>query len=62
MCLTDRKCTAALRAKLVPRASIYWVSLAPGCALGYRKGPKVRMWIAKLVKAGLRTYRTLGPG
>ncbi len=26
------------RAKLPARSSIYWTSLAPGCALGYRKG------------------------
>ena len=37
------------------------MSLAPGCALGYRKGPKGGVWIAKLAKAGLRTHKTLGP-
>src|SRR3954454_17364589 len=49
------------RANLAIRDSIYWVSLAPGCALGYRKGPKGGVWIAKLVRDGLRTHKTLGP-
>ena len=53
--------TRSARAKLAIRNSIYWVSLAPGCALGYRKGPKGGVWIAKLAKAGLRTHKTLGP-
>ena len=53
--------TRSARAKLPIRDSIYWVSLAPGCALGYRKGPKGGVWIAKLAKAGLRTHKTLGP-
>src|SRR4051812_1144921 len=53
--------TRSARAKLAIRDSIYWVSLAPSCALGYRKGPKGGVWIAKLAKAGLRTHKTLGP-
>src|SRR4051812_10297819 len=53
--------TRSARAKLAIRDSIYWVSLTPGCALGYRKGPKGGVWIAKLAKAGLRTHKTLGP-
>jgi hypothetical protein len=53
--------TRSARAKLATRDSIYWVSLAPGCALGYRKGPKGGVWIAKLAKGGLRTHKTLGP-
>src|SRR4051795_7420180 len=53
--------TRSARSKLAIRDSIYWVSLAPGCALGYRKGPKGGVCIAKLAKAELRTHKTLGP-
>jgi integrase len=41
--------------------SPYWVSLAPGCTLGYRKGPKGGVWLAKLVRDALRQQTTLGP-
>ena len=40
--------TRSARAKLVMRDSLYWVPLAPGCALGYRKGPKGGVWVAKI--------------
>jgi integrase len=49
------------RAKLAMRDSPYWVSLAPGCTLGYRKGPKGGVWLAKIVRKGLRQQTTLGP-
>jgi integrase len=49
------------RAKLPVRDAIYWLSLAPGCAIGYRKGPKGGVWIAKIVRPGLRQQTTLGP-
>src|SRR3954454_7210802 len=49
------------RAKLGMRDSPYWVSLAPGCTLGYRKGPKGGVWLAKIVRKGLRQQTTLGP-
>ncbi len=49
------------RAKLVMRDSPYWASLAPGCALGYRKGPKGGVWLAKIVRDTLRQQTTLGP-
>jgi hypothetical protein len=52
--------TRSARAKLPLRDSPYWVSLAPGCALGYRKGPKGGVWLAKLVRDGLRQQTTLG--
>src|SRR5207302_7470592 len=52
--------TRSARAKLPVRSAIYWVSLAPGCALGYRKGPKGGVWIAKYVGAGLRRQKALG--
>jgi hypothetical protein len=53
--------TRSARAKLAMRDSVYWVSLAPGCALGYRKGPKGGVWLAKLGCSGLRQQTTLGP-
>jgi hypothetical protein len=53
--------TRSARAKLPMRDSPYWVSLAPGCALGYRKGPKGGVWLAKIVRDGLRQQTTLGP-
>jgi integrase len=40
---------------------IWWVSLSPGCALGYRKGPKGGVWLAKLVRGDFRRETTLGP-
>ena len=54
--------TRSARAKLAMRDSLYWVSLAPGCALGYRKGPKGGVWIAKIVRDGLRTPNDAGAG
>jgi integrase len=53
--------TRSARAKLPMRDSPYWASLAPGCALGYRKGPKGGVWLAKLVLGGMREQTTLGP-
>jgi integrase len=53
--------TRSARAKLATRDSPYWVSLVPGCALGYRKGPKGGVWLAKLVRDKLRQQTTLGP-
>jgi len=53
--------TRSARAKLPPRTAIYWVPMAPGCALGYRKGPKGGVWIAKLVRDGSRQQKALGP-
>src|SRR5712691_8498112 len=52
--------TRSARLKLPVRTAIYWVSLAPGCALGYRKGPKGGVWIAKFVGGGLRQQKALG--
>jgi integrase len=39
----------------------YWVSVAPGCAFGYRKQAKGGVWAAKLVKGVLRLEETIGP-
>jgi integrase len=52
--------TRSARAKLPAKKSPYWVSLAPGCALGYRKGPKGAVWLAKIVRDGMRRETTLG--
>jgi integrase len=53
--------TRSARAKLAMRDSPYRVSLAPGCVLGYHKGTKGGVWLAKLVRDGLRQQATLGP-
>jgi hypothetical protein len=49
--------TRSARARLSMRDSIYWVSLA----LGYRKGPKGGVWLAKIVRDRTRQQTTLGP-
>src|SRR4030088_1140140 len=51
--------TPSARAKLA--AGRYWVSVAPGCAFGYRKGTKGGIWAAKLVKGTLRRETAIGP-
>jgi integrase len=51
--------TPSARAKLA--AGRYWLSIAPGCAFGYRKGSKGGVWVAKLVKGKLRHEATIGP-
>lgn len=38
----------ASRDKLVPRREPYWLTLAKGCALGFRRGPDT--WIARFTK------------
>src|SRR3954451_11625901 len=53
--------TRSARARLPMRGSPYWVSLAPGCTLGYRKGPKGGVWLAKIMRDGLRPQTKLGP-
>lgn len=50
--------TPTARAKLKPGR--YWVSVAPGCAFGYRKAAKGGVWTAKLVKGKLRRETTIG--
>jgi len=52
--------TRSARAKLPAKKSPYWVSLAPGCALGYRKGSKGGVWLAKIVREDMRRETTLG--
>jgi hypothetical protein len=51
--------TPSARAKL--KAGRYWISVAPGCAFGYRKAAKGGVWTAKLVKGPLRRETTIGP-
>lgn len=53
--------TPSARARLPVRRSVYWVSLSPGCAFGYRKGPKGGVWLAKLVRGSFRKETTIGP-
>lgn len=54
--------TRSARAKLPPRREPYWHVIAPGHALGYRKGKKSGCWIARLqeTKIGRKYHRSLG--
>lgn len=46
------------REKLEPRREPYWLTLAKGCALGFRRGPDT--WIARFTKRdGSKTYQAL---
>ena len=51
--------TPSARAKLP--AGRYWISIAPGCAFGYRKQAKGAVWSAKLVRGDFRRETTIGP-
>jgi integrase len=51
--------TPSARVKL--KAGRYWISVAPGCAFGYRKGSKGGVWTAKLVKGARRLEKKIGP-
>jgi integrase len=53
--------TPSARARLPVQRSVYWVSLSPGCAFGYRKGAKGGVWVAKLVRGAARKESTIGP-
>jgi integrase len=53
--------TRSARAKLPFKKAGYWVSIAKGCAIGYRKGPKGGVWLCKLVRPDFRREATLGP-
>jgi hypothetical protein len=48
------------RAKLPPRKSGYWIPLQRGFALGYRKGSKGAVWLARLKERDRRHEVTLG--
>jgi hypothetical protein len=41
--------TRSARARLFPQKSAYWISISRGFAVGYRKGAKGGMWLAKSV-------------
>jgi integrase len=53
--------TRSARAKLPARKSGYWVPITRGFALGYRKGPKGSVWLARLIDGKARHERALGP-
>lgn len=53
--------TRSARSKLSARKAPYWVRLSRGCALGYRKGPRSGVWVAKAVWGSHRQEQTLGP-
>jgi len=53
--------TPSARAKLRQRKAPYWVSVAPGFAMGYRKGTKGGAWVAKHVGLSGRAETTIGP-
>jgi integrase len=53
--------TRSARAKLPAKKSAYWVSISRGFAVGYRKGAKGGMWLAKVVDGEFRREATLGP-
>src|SRR5215469_17982707 len=53
--------TRSARAKLPAKKSGYWVPIARGFALGYRKGPKGSVWVARLIDGTGRREAALGP-
>lgn len=53
--------TRSARAKLPAKKSGYWVPIARGFALGYRRGPKGGSWLARLIDSTRRHETTLGP-
>ena len=52
--------TRSARAKLPAQKSAYWISISRGFAVGYRKGAKGGMWLAKSVDGANRRETTLG--
>lgn len=53
--------TRSARAKLPFKKGGYWTPISRGYALGYRKGPKGGVWLAKVVLQGTRRETVLGP-
>jgi integrase len=53
--------TRSARAKLPAKKSGYWVPIARGFALGYRKGSKGGVWLARLIDSKGRREGALGP-
>jgi integrase len=52
--------TRSARAKLPIKKSGYWVTVTKGCSVGYRKGTRGGVWLAKIVRPGFRRETTLG--
>ena len=52
--------TRSARARLPAMKSGYWVPIARGFALGYRKGPKGSVWLARLIDGKGRCETALG--
>jgi hypothetical protein len=52
--------TRSARARLPAKKSGYWVPIARGFALGYRKGPKGSVWLVRLIDGKGRREATLG--
>lgn len=52
--------TRSARSKLKISKTPHWVSIDRGKAMGYRKGTKGGVWLAKLVRTDLRKETTLG--
>src|SRR4029077_16863871 len=53
--------TRSARARLPLNKSGYWVPIARGFALGYRKGSKGGTWLARLIDKAGRRETALGP-
>ena len=53
--------TRSARAKLPIKKSGYWVPIARGFALGYRRGSKGGVWLARRIDDKGRNETTLGP-
>ena len=53
--------TRSARAKLPARKAPYWTAITRGCAVGYRKGKKGGIWLAKYARDGLRRETAIGP-
>ena len=53
--------TRSARTRLPARKSPYWHPITRGCALGYRKGAKGGVWLAKYVGEGFREETAIGP-
>ncbi|ALJ35161.1 site-specific integrase [Azospirillum brasilense] len=52
--------TRSARSKLAVSKTPHWVAIDRGRAIGYRKGSKGGVWLAKLVRPGLRKETKLG--
>lgn len=52
--------TRSARARLPAKKSGYWVPIVHGFALGYRKGAKGSVWLARLIDAEGRSEAALG--